>query len=304
MHKLPLEKILGDTYRFLFSNFLSILGTAWLPLLLIGLLFAGAIYAIIPTTVLHGDFESFTAEKAMALIPAVIAIYPLVFVGSLVLGAMIAVGITQRALGMTQGPTFVYFSLGAPVWRMVGAQVLFYLGYMVFLCVAVALCVGVVLASRSLNSGLLAGLIDTVVIIGVFCFVIYAVIRVWFFLPAVVVAEEHISFSRAWELGSGNFWRIIVLALMIVIPVGIVTSMINQIFVMGSMGPMLQGLPPNPTPDETAEFFAHFLATLPVLLPALVVSGVIQNIAVSGLWYGAVGLSYRALVPASPPTLS
>ena len=31
--------------------------------------------------------------------------------------AMIAVGVTRRALGMTHGPTLIYFSLGAPVWR-------------------------------------------------------------------------------------------------------------------------------------------------------------------------------------------
>ena len=39
---------------------------------------------------------------------------------------------------------------------------------------------------------------------------IYAAVRLVFFLPAVVVAEEQIGLGRSWALGRGNFWRIII----------------------------------------------------------------------------------------------
>ena len=298
MQKIPLEKTIGAAYRFLFSNFLSILGTVWLPLLLTAALVGAAFWAILPAGFFQGGFEHFDKARAMALIPTLLAVYPLfVFVG-LVLGAMIAVGVTRRALGMTHGPTLVYFSLGAPVWRMVGAHILFFFGYILFLAVIGGICVGVVAASTQLNSKLLAGLIDFVVIAGAVCFTLYAVVRVWFFLPAVVVAEERISFSRSWQLAGGNFWRIVLIALMVIIPVGFVGGMVSQIFVMGSMGSTIQTMPEHPSPEQIAQFLRMFFSTM---LPAIAISYVLQQIAIAGLWYGAVGFAYRAVVPAAPP---
>jgi hypothetical protein len=298
MDKIPLEKIIGAAYRFFFSNILSILGTVWFPLLLMGALIAASLWAVLPASFFHGDFEHFDKQEFLAVVPALIAVYPVVIFASLVLSAMIAVGITRRALGMTHGPTFIYFSLGAPVWRMVGAFILFFLGYIMFVGLTVGVCVAVVFASTKLDSKVLAGLIDAAVIIGAGCFMIYAIVRVYFFLPAVVVAEEHISFSRSWRLGRGNFWRIVLLALMIIIPVSFVGGMISQIFIMGSMGSNIQVLPENPSPEQTAHFFKMLFTTM---MPALAISYVLQQLAIAGLWYGAVGLAYRALVPASPP---
>ena len=57
MQKIPLEKTIGAAYRFFFSNFLSILGTVWFPLLLSLAIIGAMVYAILPASLLHGDLR-------------------------------------------------------------------------------------------------------------------------------------------------------------------------------------------------------------------------------------------------------
>ncbi|MBI3677528.1 MAG: hypothetical protein HY243_13025 [Proteobacteria bacterium] len=299
MQKIPLEKTIGAAYRFFFSNILSILGTVWFPLLLSLVIIGAVVYAVLPASFLHGDLRHLDPAEITALVPLFLAINPLIVLISIVLSAMISVGLMQRALGMTHGPTLIYFSLGAPVWRMVGARILFTLA-MIALIVAVALvCVAIVLAGRMLDSKLISGLLDAVVIVGAICVILYSAVRLFFFLPAVVVAEERISFSRAWALGRGSFWRIVLIWLMIVIPVGFVSGTIFSIVTMGSLAAIIGQAPhDHPSPEEVVRFVSMFMSTL---LPGIILYVVIQNLALYGLWFGAVGSAYRAVVPASPP---
>ena len=130
-----------------------------------------------------------------------------------------------------------------------------------------------------------------------FCFYIYAAVRLFFFLPAIVVAENRIGLGRSWSLGGGNFWRIVVIFLLIVIPVGFVANIIMQMTVL----PIIMG--------EVAKFhfeaaktdheqFAQVGRLLHVIwhaLPIIILISLLQRIAILGLMSGAIGKAYNAL---------
>src|SRR5205807_620453 len=58
-------------------------------------------------------------------------------------------------------------------------------------------------------------------------FAIYVVLRLMFFLPAVVVSENSIGIERAWTYGGHNFWRILIVAIAVVLPVVIVFHLLS-----------------------------------------------------------------------------
>jgi len=46
--KIPFERTVAGAYRFAFANILSILGIGWFPVVLLGLIFAGLVYTLLP----------------------------------------------------------------------------------------------------------------------------------------------------------------------------------------------------------------------------------------------------------------
>jgi hypothetical protein len=52
--------------------------------------------------------------------------------------------------------------------------------------------------------------------------IIFLAVRLTFFIPPVVVAERKIDLARVWQLSHGNFWRIFLIGLALVIPLIVV----------------------------------------------------------------------------------
>src|SRR5580704_202146 len=133
MNKLPVGETISGAYGFAFADFLSVLGIAWLPHVIFVLLIAGIIYGLapeLPGQLMRGEFDDsvfYTLRRIAGLIWLV----------GLVVQAMVTVGLQKKALGNMPGPTFFYFSLGAPVWRMIGATFLALLAYIVIVIVTV-----------------------------------------------------------------------------------------------------------------------------------------------------------------------
>jgi hypothetical protein len=125
-------------------------------------------------------------------------------------------------------------------------------------------------------------------------FAIYASFRLFFFLPAVVVAENRIGLGRSWSLGGGNFWRMFVVYLLAVVPAGFILGIVLNLTVMPLVIAEALKLPHHP---EAKDVFA-FLHGLMPLLPVVVAISIVYGIAVRGLMVGAIASAYNAVTAA------
>lgn len=289
--KIPVGRTIEGAFGFVFRNFLSVFGVIWLPYVAATAIIVGATLWLVPdwrTIFDHvGSDPTAMMGPFMRLARVVTVAWPVL----LVVSAMVEVGLLRQALGLHKGQTLVYFSLGAPVWRMVGALVLVFF-----------ISLGIVLAT-ALAAGLIVGLASTYVpspgrwwVDGIVCaaaviWAIYAVIRVRFFLPAVVVAEGHIGIGRAWHLAGGNVLRIIAISLVIGIAVSIVFGIISALFTPPIPLPMFS---PHPDPQMIWRWYAVILHTVG---PVLIAVRLVQLAFMAALGAGAAASAYRSLVP-------
>lgn len=292
MHKIPVGETISGAYGFAFAGFLTVLGTVWFPFLVLVALEGGAVYLVapdLPSRVLHGDID-------MTLILNVHRVRGIFWIVNLIIGSMMTVGLQQRALGLVQGPTFIFFSFGGAVWRMVAASFLAFVALIIIGVVttvaAVALCTAatVYVAHYGVALAILIGVAA--------CFwVLYVCVRLLFFLPAVVTAENEIGLVRAWELGGGNFWRIVAVCFVVFVPV-----IIGFYIVAGALlGPfipwdMFAHIRPNMTPQDMEQFDADFIKRmfqgLRSALPVVFLLVVIQQVIFAGLGNGAIAKAY------------
>ncbi|HEY2034043.1 MAG TPA: glycerophosphoryl diester phosphodiesterase membrane domain-containing protein [Rhizomicrobium sp.] len=217
MNKIPVFGTIVHAYGFAITQFFRLLGITWAPLavaIALGLMltpgFAGNHMPL-------NDSEEVTRQTARLL--------PFSFIITLIIRSMIAVGVTELALGLRKGPTFVYFSVGLSVWRFVGAWLLVIL-VMIIMIVGSALALGLLLAVGGtafahLGQGanaLAAALAVAALLLAFYAFIFFVAVRLTFFIPPVIVAEKKIDLARGWQLTSGNFWRIFVIGVAIFIP--------------------------------------------------------------------------------------
>lgn len=295
MKKIPLEATIIDAYKFFFQNILSIIGTVWFPVLLFVGLLAGLIVGLLPHEWLTGNFvkvehvEDYFVSHAVVFLLAL----PLLELAGLLLGAMIKVGVLRLALGQTHGTTWFYFSLGARVWRMVAA--VFVYAFMWFV-VALVAALAVVLIATGLsaipnNPQWVQVLVTVILAIAAVFFVLYTMIRMFFFLPAVIVAENQIGLRRSWALGRGNVWRIVVIALAIFIPIQMIATIISYATVLPTIFVQVAHMSMQPTPQEGLAF----LVSLWPLIPTLVLIWTFAGLSMAGILLGAMGKAYKAV---------
>src|SRR5271170_6653165 len=229
MRKIPVGETISAAYHFAFAEFLTVLGTVWLPYLVFVALCTGLVFALVPGLpghIMHEDYDTAFFEIAR--------IGGLIWLASIILRAMVTVGLQERVLGRAQGPAIFYFSLGAAVWRMIAASILVIL-LLILLLVLLSVVTGIfyyVVATFIPHVGIAIGVVG---IIAAVCWYIYAIFRFSFFLPAVVVAENEIGIGRSWQLGGGNFWRIIAVIFVALVPVSIGFAIVQNAVV----GPMM-----------------------------------------------------------------
>jgi hypothetical protein len=294
MKKIPLEPTIVGAFRFLFTNIVSIIGVMWFPLLVFVALAAGLVCSIVPPAWLHCDFSALPDPQAFILsrLPLIILAVPVLILASLLLGAMIRVGILRHALGEKTRTTFIYFSLGARVWRMVAAGLL----YLVVYCgieIAAWIVIGIVTAVLTQIPQLppvAAGAITGVLSLAAIVAGIYIVVRLFFFLPSVVVAENKVGVARAWALGKGNVWRIVAVLIVVTLPVVLVMGVLFYVTVLSTL--VIEAVRMHPAgPEEAAAFLRALLPVLPVIVGVFILA----CIAMTGLVYGAMGAAYKAV---------
>ena len=242
MARIPVGATIAHAYRFLFREFFAILGVMWVGAAVTALgvgLLVSKMMALSLAIATHNP-----AWLGHAL-PVLVPFYLL----ALVLLFMQVTGIAELALGQKTGPRWYYVSLGRPVWRLAGSVLLLalaMLGAWIGLLLTVMLAG---LAIRGLETAHLLTLAQGMgvavgIVLVLWCACIYAVIRLSFFLVPVAIAEKRISLWRSWQLGRGNFWRIVAVLLAVLLPV----FALEVAFVFGFLA---HGLPPIAPPHAT-----------------------------------------------------
>jgi hypothetical protein len=299
--KIPLEPTIGGAYAFLFSDFISILGIVWFPALLFGGLCAAAIwYGAIahPLPPLRFDAGRPDLPFVLALARIAAPVSACIFL----LGIMLTTGLTQRALGRLDGRTYFYFNLGVSFWRMFAAALL--AGLMLALldiCLRLISFLWIHFAAPLLPPGvaIILGVLGALALAFV---LVYAVVRLIFLLPSVVVAEERIGLGRAWALGAGNFWRAFLVLLVVLVPAIIVFGLLNAVLFSGLLREF--PMPPFAGEDHPAvrEVISYVNKVVPLVLsflkanwPLLVVIQLVYWIVTRALFAGASANAYLSV---------
>jgi hypothetical protein len=239
MAQIPLERTIGDTYRFALGNVLSIFGIVWFPILLLAAAAAAGVWWLWSDIAgmdwsAHADAAR-SQEAAMRLVFKAFAVAGPFYILFYVLIAMMNVGVQRKALGLFEGPVFFYFSLESTVWRFLGAMIL----AVILIYIGAALTVGAVAAvfwaGEHFGLPALYGLVEFAAVVAGICWFFYMAVRLMFFLPTVVVAEGGLGLARSWELGAGNFWRIAALFIVCIFAPMMAISMVSNIIVLPFM---------------------------------------------------------------------
>jgi hypothetical protein len=247
---------------------------------------------------------------------------PFIFVFSLFIRAMVGVGVTELALGKRGANTFVYFSLSAPVWRLIGAWLLFvlvmiviYIG-LIILTVVVAVGGGLTVKAMALSPGAHAIAVGLLVLLCFFLFLgslIYVMARLSFLIPPVVVEENKIDLARGWVLTRGSFWRIFVIGFAIFIPLiliqgTIVVSVYGLDYIHRFADIMRAGFLRQLSEDAMRHqmdlWGAGVRARGLQVWPIMAAIGLVFETFAYGLLYAASAFAYRAVnPPAGAPSL-
>jgi len=301
MH-IPFERTITAGYRFGFTRILTVIGIVWFPMLLMVSILGGLLYLQLPAFV---DFFQHLPPKGQQpdpvrtaeMLRGFFAIYAVLFPVLFIFSAMMRIGVMRKALGLMEGPTFIFFSLGGQVWRLIGAYFLLGIGIWVYSLVSIIACgiLGVTLHAAAPAWG-----VPAVVITGIAltCFGIYVAVRTFFFLPAVVVAEDVLGLGRSWELGAGNFWRIIGVVLVVYLPVMFAVGIINQTIMQATIMPVIlqhAGSGEPQTPAQTAAMLREIFSLLGRYLPYFAIVYILQTVLLIGIDVGAVAAAYKAV---------
>jgi hypothetical protein len=218
--KIPVGAAIAHAYRFAFGNFLTVMRAMALPLVLQLGLSIVMINRVVPAlTAMQANDPA-----AFSLLGPVLLLYPV----ALVLFFVQFTSVTEAALG---GParSWLYFPIGKKMWRLLGGFVLAALaiigvtaafviaGYLVLLVLGVALKASAPDAAKAVIGLAAAGLI-----LAAYGGLIFLVVRFFFLLAPVSIAEQRLGVGRAWLLSRGNFWRAFLIVLAILIPVVVV----------------------------------------------------------------------------------
>lgn len=298
MGKIPVGRTIAQTYGFAFGKYFTLLQITWLPLLASAALsfyFRGPLMAEMMASA-HGGggFASMARFQPTSLL--------LQLVG-LLLFAIMSVGITKEVLGLRTGLRFFYAGFGAAELRVIVGYFAIVLLFIVFIIAMIVGAVVVGLLSRAVLSHFdaavakpLVGLGFALLVLFIYLWLIYAMVRLTFlFLPATV-AEHRIGIARSWELTRGNFWRIVAIGIVVLLPIFVIA--VCAVFAILGPGYIPFVIEHSRDPAAIQEYVVQHMMVLMQNFPLLLVAGIIINPILYGLMIGPAAFAYRALVPA------
>ncbi|SRR5579862_8048377 len=307
MVHIPLERTINETYRFAFRNILSIFGIAWFPALLAFAATAAVLWFLWPDIAnlffsLPDDKDA-AAQAMLRFVAKAFTVAGPLYLVLWVLQTMTIVGVQQKALGLIEGPVFIYFSLGSAVWRLILAHIVAFIA----LYVGIALvALGVLLvfwAGEQFHLPAIYGLVEAAAIAAAVCACAYAFVRLIFFLPPVVVAEGGIGIGRAWQLGAGNFWRIVALVIVCVLApamgLGMISNIVTMPLMMNAMLPLRHAAEAQGV-HSAAQFWAAAWPSLKFMVLFMIGYQIVTWPILLGLTNAMSARAYRNVIPPDP----
>lgn len=285
MKKIPVLDSIRYAYAFTFGHLGTIIGLIWVPMVILavaGYFIMSYYYNSVPAAVSAGDAIA-AARAGMLLIGWSLA--------SLLLSAIMYVAVTRQALGLREGPAVVHFALGLPEFRVFGTLLGIFALALFFLMLDVGLIGGVAaLAAKVPAANAAVGLFG----LGALFAIVYALIRLSFLAIPATVAEGKVGLARAWELSSGNFWRIVAVGLATLGPI-VLIALTAEVAVLGP-GFFLHNtaIPTNDTAQQMHDM-AEQMRTASEHLPALYGFSFLMAPFFIGLGLAPAAFAYRAL---------
>ena len=304
MNKLPVFKTTGQVFGFVVERrFFTLLRLVWFPSLLamifsiLPAIYVFAKYGTVPQKFEH-QIVGVKVNLEVGADPVIAGLDLLNFIASMLLGAIVAVSIHRLILLDDRKPgTFFNLRLTGQEWLYILAWIL----YFVVMMLAFAPIYGHLLYSvhgqlqslpwndpEAVSKVLAPALNDprTAVAFGLSILFMFVVLVRFGLVFPIIVAENRLSFGRSWVLTRGNFWRLILFWILVII-LGFILLMVMMaiiVFAVAAMfGSVLLG-------GQTV----GALGILVFIVPAAVAFLVYFVIAVA-IFVAALSFSYRAL---------
>lgn len=297
MNKIPVWRTVGQTYGFAFGKYFTILAIIWLPMLV-----QSAITFSLQTP-LHDLMAAAARGQPPMLDPRFARLNMLVQIVALIALTIVSVGITKEVLGLRTGPRFFYLRFGAAELRVVVGYFALLLLFIVFVfafVIGVLILAGIAGAIAAQLASPAAKGIAALVIVGaafaVWLTLLYAIVRLTFlFLPSTV-AEHRIGIARSWELTRGNFWRIFLIGILVLLPL-IVASFVLGLTILGS-GYFDFAMHHARDPQAIQQFVMQRMELFFQAMPIILVVNFFIAPVIYGLTIAPASFAYRALMPA------
>ncbi|MDE2133603.1 MAG: hypothetical protein KGM97_02685 [Alphaproteobacteria bacterium] len=235
MNKIPVARTVAESYRFTFGGLGTVIGLIWLPIVI---LTVGGYFTMVPYfSGMAGALDSGDMSRQAALVLRELAFE----IVTIVLLAVVSVAITREILNPLKRPSYLRFALGPAEFRVVGGFVGLFVLMFVFLFaviiagVVVGLAVNAALpASAAAGAGLPNRAVAIAVLIGSLGAIglVYVFARLGFLLVPAAVMEGGFGMTRSWQLTKGNFWRIVLIGLAVLVPITIV-AVVADVAVLG-----------------------------------------------------------------------
>jgi hypothetical protein len=299
MNRIPVTRTVAESYRFTFGGLSKVIGLIWLPIII---LTVGGYFTMVPYfSGMAGALESGDVSQQGSLLLRELA-FELVMI---VLMAMIAVAITREILNPVRRPSFLRFALGPTEFRVVGGVVALFFLMIVFVVIlaivglVIGLVTGAVLpAAGAAGSKGAAGIGALAGVIG-FLGLVYIMVRLGFLLVPAVTMEGGFGLERSWKLTKGNFWRIVAIAVLTLLPI-LIVAMTIDLTILGPdfLNPHLE-LAHDPAAQmrHSAEQMRQMSAHLPLMMGI----GFLLAPFTYGMTFAPAAFAYRALTSTAQP---
>jgi hypothetical protein len=317
MAKIPVGDTISYAYSFTFGNLLTLLGLTWLPLAV------SAAISYYAQTLWFSWMSKFPMlmnghpdpQLMMSMMHDMGGFAGLGFLATLVslfMTAVVGVAVVSQALGLRSGQTFVHIAAGAPEWRVFGGYIRLFLAVIavIIICaigVGIAVAIGAMIHSSDGSGGGIGAIIAVILGIVLFCLAILTIVRMAYLLvPSIVAEPGKGGLARSYHLTHGNFWRIFVVTLVVVLPVLLVAAAIQGAIIGNSfMGPLTQMLKQAQngpmTPEQMQAMFAQMIDNFRANFLPMAFIGFVTSFFLSALTLSASSFAYRALSGTAAP---
>ena len=216
MTSLPVFATIGTAYRFLVREFVTVVRLAWFPLLVV---------AVVQYFAAEAELDGVAARHG-AEGPPMASPFDLVhWVVQIIAFAIVAVSIHRVILFDDRKPgQYIAFAFGRSEFLFMVLQVIVFAGYfLVGLVWAIAMAgqPGGLAASPTL-----AGIVASVLIVVA---MVYLCVRLALIYP-IVIAENRLDFRQSFDLTHGQFWRLLSVFALAMLPLGCAVGLAEGIF--------------------------------------------------------------------------